>query len=71
MGWKTKKRIINPINKKDEKCFQYDATVALNHEQIKKDQQRITKIKHFINKYNWKGIKFPSEKVDWKKNWEK
>ena len=25
---------------------------ALNHEEIKKDLQRITKIKPFINKYN-------------------
>ena len=55
------------INKKDNKCFQYAVTVVLNHEEIKKDWQRITKIKPFINKYNWKGINFPSEKDDWKK----
>ena len=55
--------------KKDNKCFQYAVTVALNHEEIKKDPQRITKIKPFINnnKYNWEGINFPSEKDDWKK----
>ena len=37
---------------------------------MKKQQQipeRITKIKHFINKYKQEGIKFPSEKDDWKK----
>ena len=28
----------------------------------KKDLQGITKIKLFINKYNWKGINIPSEK---------
>ena len=39
----------------------------LNHEEIKKDQQRITKIKTFINKNRWEGINFPSEKYDWKK----
>ena len=33
----------------------------------KKDPQRITKTKPFVNKYNWKGIYFPSEKDDWKK----
>ena len=33
----------------------------------KKDRQRITKIKPFINKYNWEGINFPSEKDNWKK----
>ena len=45
---------MNPINNKDKKCFQYAVTVMLNYEKIKKDPQRITKIKTFINKYNWK-----------------
>ena len=38
---------------------------------IKKDQQRITKIEPFINKYNWERIHFPSGKDDWKKNLRK
>ena len=46
-----KKATINPINKEHNKCFQYAVTVALNHKEIKKDPQRITKIKLFINKY--------------------
>ena len=58
---------INPINKKDNKCFQYTVTVALNYEEIKKDPQRITKIKPFINKYNWEGINYPSGKDNCKK----
>ena len=62
-----KKSTINHINKKDKQCFQYDVTVALNHGEIKKDPQRITKINTFINKYNCKGINFPSEKVEYKK----
>ena len=61
---KSKKTAINPINKKYNKCFQYTATVALNHEQLKKDPQRVTKIKLFIDKYNWEGINHPSEKGD-------
>ena len=65
---KNRKALINPINKKDKKCFQYAVTVALNHEEIKKDLQRITKIKAFTNKYKWEGINFQSEKVDWGKN---
>ena len=65
---KNKKLTIDPINKKDNKCFQYGVTVALNHEGIKEDPQRITKIKPFSSKYNWKGLNFPSEKDDWKKN---
>ena len=28
----TKNPTINPINKKDNKCFQYAVTLALNHE---------------------------------------
>ena len=68
---KNKKATINPINKKDKKCFQYSVTLALNHEEIKKDRQRITTIKPFINKYNYKGINYPSKKDVWEKNWEK
>ena len=63
---KNEKATINPKNN-DNKCFQYAITVALNHEQIKKDPPRITKIKPFIGQYNWKEIHFPSNKNDWKK----
>ena len=52
---KDKKATMNPTSKK-YRCFQYSVTVALNHEEIKK---RITKIKPFINKYNWEGINYP------------
>ena len=64
---KIKKLTINPINKKDNKCFKYAVTVALNHEETRKDLQRITKIKPFIDEYNYEGINYPSEKDDWKK----
>ena len=60
---KNKKATINPKNN-DDKCFQYAATVVLNHEQIKKDPHRITKIKRFVDQYNWKEINFPSHKKD-------
>ena len=56
---KNKKATINPINKIDNKCFQYTVTVALNHVEIKKYLQIITKIKPFIKKYNWKKVHFP------------
>ena len=42
--WIKIKATINAINKKDNKCFQYAVTAALNHEEIKTDLQRITKI---------------------------
>ena len=64
---KYKEVTMNPINKKDIKCFQYAVAVPLNFEEIREDLQRITKTKAFINKYNWEGINFPPEKNDWKK----
>ena len=59
--------LINPINKKDNKCFQYVVIVVLNHEEIEKHAERITKVKLFRKKYKWEGNHFPSEKDDWKK----
>ena len=64
---KNKKATINPQNKKDDKCFQDALTVALNHEQIKNNPERISKIKPFIDQYNWNEIDFPSTGKDWKK----
>ena len=63
---KDKKSTINPKNN-DYKCFQYAVTVALNHDKINKDPQRVSKIKPFINQYNWNDIDFPSTGKDWKK----
>ena len=57
---KNKKATINPKNN-DDNCFQYALTVALNHQHIRKSPQRISKIKPFVNQYNWKGIDIPSE----------
>ena len=44
---KDKKSTINPKNN-DYKCFQYAVTVALNRYKIKKDRQRVSKMKPFI-----------------------
>ena len=41
--------------------------MALNYEQIENHLERLSKIKPFIDKYNWKEINFPSHKKDWKK----
>ena len=40
---KNKKAAINPINKKDNKCFQYAVKVALNNEEIGKNSERVIK----------------------------
>ena len=39
----------------------------MDHEDIGKYPEKITKIKPFIDKYKWKGTNYPSEKDDWKK----
>ena len=51
----------------EDKCFQNDLNNSLDYQRIKKTPQRISKLKSYINQYNWKDIKFPSDKVDWKK----
>ena len=63
---KDKKSTINPKNN-DDKCFQYAVTLTLNLDKIKRDSQRTSKIKPFIDQYNWKDIDFPSTSKDWKK----
>ena len=63
---KNKRSTINPKNN-DYKCFQYAVTVALSHDKIKKHLQRVSKIKPFINQYNWSNADFPSTSKDWKK----
>ena len=54
-----KRDTINPKNK-DNKCFQYAITVALNHQNIENHPERILNIKPFIDQYNWKDIDFPA-----------
>ena len=48
---KNKRATINPTNKKDNICFQYVVTVALNYDEIGKHAERITKTKPFVSKY--------------------
>ena len=64
---KNKKATINPKNTKDNNCFQYAITVALNHQNIDNHPQRISKLKPFVNNYNWKDIEFPLLSKDWRK----
>ena len=61
---KDKKSTINPRNN-DHKCFQYAVTLALNLDNIDNHPERISKIKPFIDQYNWKDIDFPATSKDW------
>ena len=62
---KKRKATIIPRNE-DDKCFHFAATVALNYQRIKWNPERVSNIKSFINKYNWKGMSYPSKIDDWK-----
>ena len=62
---KNEKATINPKNKSDSKCMQYAIIAALNYQQIDDHPERMSKIKRFINKYNWKDINLPSHREDW------
>ena len=50
-----------------DNCFQNSLNDATKYQNIKKDPQRISKIKPYISQYNWKDIEFPSHQKDWKK----
>ena len=63
---KNKKAIINPQNK-DDKCFQYAVTIALNYDRIENHPERLNDIKPFINQYDWTDINFPSHVGDLEK----
>ena len=64
---KNKGATINLQNTKDNYCFIYALTIALNHKEIGKNPDRISKclIEH-IPKYNWDYIDFPASTPDYK-----
>ena len=64
---KNKGVTIDPKNSKNSNCFQYPITAALNHQNTGQHPERISKLKPFINNYNWKDIEFPSHSKDWRK----
>ena len=54
-----KKAVINPKNEYDEECFKYAVIAALHHHEIANHPERISKLKPYIDNYNWEGLKFP------------
>ena len=61
---KDKKSTVNQKNN-DSKCFQYATTLALNFNKVNGHPERVTKIKSFIDNYNWNDINFPATRKDW------
>ena len=66
LHWIKKKKATIDLENTDGKCFQYAVTGPLNNEEIESHPERVSNIKPFINKYNWKGINYPSKRDDWK-----
>ena len=65
--WLKKTATINSKNTMDNEYFKYAITAALRHQEIRRNPQRISKLKPFIDNYNWKDIEFPSHSNDWRK----
>ena len=65
--WLKDKKLTINLRNNDDKCFEHAVTLVLNLDKINKHPQRISKIKPFIDQYNWKDIDFPSTSKDWKK----
>ena len=64
LGWLRGKKeaIINNDN-----SFENALDDALNHQAIKTNPERISKLKPHMNKYIWEGIDFPVGPKKWKK----
>ena len=65
--WVLNKRATIIPKNTDNKFCQYSITVALNHQNIENNPERISNIKSFIDQYNWESIEFPARLKDWKK----
>ena len=49
--WIQKKKATINLKYKDDKCFQYAITVALNYGKIESHLERVSNIKPFINEW--------------------
>ena len=59
-----KKAVLNPKSN-DNKSFQYSITLSLYQKEIGNNYNRITKIKPYINNFNWENINFPPTNQDY------
>ena len=63
LGWLRGKKeaIIN-----SNSSFKNALDDPLNYQNIETHPEKISKLKPYINKYNWEGIEFPKGPKDWK-----
>ena len=63
LGWlRGKKEAIT----NNDNSFQNDLNDALNYQTIETNLESISKLKPYINRYNWEGIEFSAGPKDWK-----
>ena len=55
----------NNNNNNNNNNFQNVLNDAFNYQTIEKIPERISKLKPYINKYNWEGIDFPEKPKEW------
>ena len=63
---KIKKCCINPKNKDDDECFKW-AVTALQYKDIGDHPERISKLRPYIDRYDWSGVELPTPSNQWKK----
>ena len=61
-----KNATINPKNNVDRR-FQYALTLNQHYEEIENNRQWVSKIKPFIDHYNWDGIDYPASSNNFNK----
>ena len=59
---KSKRAVLNPKSN-NNKSFQYSITLSLCYKEIGNNFNRITKIKPYINNFNWNNVKFSTNKT--------
>ena len=66
LGWlRDKKEAI--INNNNNNIFQNALDDVLKYQTIETHSERISKLKPYINKYNWEEINFPAGSKEWQK----
>ena len=55
---KDKHCCINPKNE-DKECFKWGVIAALHHNDINNHSEKVSKLKPYIDQYNWDGLEFP------------
>lgn len=65
--WIKEKEANKKARNNDDMCLNYAVSAALSHEKIRKNPQRITKIRPFVDQCKWKEMNFSAGSKDWKK----